>query len=199
MRVEEQMTRKVTTCKTGDSLARAAKLLWDEDCGCLPVVNDRSRVLGMITDRDICMAALITGKSLADLRVRDAMAKDVATMRCAESTQDAELVMRERRVRRLPVVDSQGRLVGLLCCNDLVRWADDPANGAAEPGDAVHLLRTLATVGLSRTRSPDGPLRTAPVADGGERSHAVGYGPLRAFPATLWPGESKNGPAQPSS
>lgn len=187
MRVEEQMTKNVTTCKTGDSLARAAKLLWDHDCGCVPVVGHLGRVLGMITDRDICMAALITGKSLAELRVRDAMARDIATMRASESTHEAEMVMRNRRVRRLPVLDDQNRLIGLLCCNDLVRWVDDGGANGTTAEDAVHLLRTLATVGRSRTMLAE----TTPIPqESGVESTPPGYGSLRALPPTARPAGS---------
>ncbi len=182
MRVDEQMTKNVATCKTGDSLARAAKQLWDCDCGSMPVVDDRRRVLGMITDRDICMAALTTGKSLADLRVRDAMAKDVASMRPSESVREAELVMRARGVRRLPVLDDQNRLIGLLCCNDLVRWVDDGGANGTTVQDAVHLLRTLATVGRPRTATPGSSQPAARELAVHSHPSPPGYGSLRAIP-----------------
>lgn len=150
MRVEERMTKDICCCRTEDSLATAARQLWDRDCGCLPVVDDRGHVLGMITDRDICMAAMTTGKALTELLVAYAMARNVAVTRPSDSLHEAEMIMRARSVRRLPVLDEQNRVIGILSCNDLFRWVDDDrANGAAVH-DAFHLARTLAAVGRSQ-------------------------------------------------
>ena len=152
MRVDERMTKNICCCRSDESLAAAARQLWDNDCGCLPVLDRRGQLRGMITDRDICMAAMTTGKPLAELRVGDAMAKDVACARPSESLQDAELTMRSRAVRRLPVLDEQNHVIGLLTCNDLFRWVDDGGANVGTHHDAVHLVRTLATIG--RTRRP---------------------------------------------
>ncbi len=155
MFVEEQMMKNIRSCRTSDSLATAAKVLWDNDCGCVPVIDDDDRLHGMLTDRDICMAAFTTGKSLAELQVGDVMAKDVASTWPSESLEEAELTMRVHAVRRLPVLDEQNRLVGLLTCNDLIRWVDDGgANGSVRHA-AVHLVHTLATIGRSRQAQPD--------------------------------------------
>jgi CBS domain-containing protein len=77
MRVEQIMTRQVSSCSPDTSLAEAAQLMWDHDCGCLPVCtgNGASRVAGVITDRDICMAALFKAQPLYELRVADAMSR----------------------------------------------------------------------------------------------------------------------------
>lgn len=150
MRVDERMTKNICCCRSDESLAVAAKRLWDSDCGCLPVVDKRGNLHGMITDRDICMAAMTTGKPLAELRIADAMAKDVACVRPTESLHEAELTMRMRAVRRLPVVDDQNRVIGLLTCNDLFRWVDDGGSNSGNSYDAVHLVRTLATIGRGR-------------------------------------------------
>jgi len=78
MRVEDIMSRKVTSCTASDSLERAAKLMWEQDCGCLPVCareDGADCTVGIITDRDICMHALFRGKPLGELRVEQAMTK----------------------------------------------------------------------------------------------------------------------------
>jgi CBS domain-containing protein len=152
VQVHEKMSRNVAHCSAETRLAQAARKLWDGDCGALPVVDGRSHVIGMITDRDICMAAMTTGKPLDALRVADAMAKDVVTARTTDSLHEAELLMRAHAVRRLPVLDDQNRLIGLLSCNDLIRWVDDCSAPASRERDATHLVRTLATIG--RTRRP---------------------------------------------
>lgn len=153
-RIAERMTKNPACCKASDNLAMAANLLWQNDCGCVPVVDENDHVQGMITDRDICMAAFTTGKRLAELLVGEAMARDVASIGVMDSLLEAELTMRTRAVHRLPVVDAQHRLIGMLCCNDLLRWADDGGANGSTTNDAVHLVRTLATIGRSRTAVP---------------------------------------------
>jgi CBS domain-containing protein len=120
MIVSDLMTRGVVTCAPHDSLEHAAQLMWDADCGCLPVV-DAGRVIGMITDRDVCMGAYTQGRLLRDLNVFETMAHEVFACLPDDSLAEAEAIMRLRRVRRLPVVDLTGRLVGLISLNDVAR------------------------------------------------------------------------------
>lgn len=126
MRVKELMTKEVKTCGPDDTLDKAAGLMWNHDCGCLPVCTGDgvNRVVGMITDRDICMSALFQGKPLRELRVSDAMAKQVRICRPDESLVDLERTMREAKIRRIPVVDEQGALTGMITLSDLAREAE---------------------------------------------------------------------------
>jgi CBS domain-containing protein len=119
------MTKDPKWCLAGDTLDRAAKLMWDYDCGCLPVCSgdDGGRVTGMITDRDICMSAFFQGKPLRDIRVSEAMAKNPRVCRPGDSLGEAESIMREARVRRLPVVGDDGGLLGMISMADLAREA----------------------------------------------------------------------------
>lgn len=121
MRVEQLMTKQVRSCGPDDTLRHAAQLMWDNDCGCLPVCTDdgASRVVGIITDRDVCMSALFQGKPLDELRVSSAMAGQVQVCHSSDNLVDAERLMREARIRRLPVVDEQGTLIGMLSLADL--------------------------------------------------------------------------------
>ncbi len=122
MRVEDIMTRRVSSCTGSDSLERAAQLMWEHDCGCLPVCapsDGADRTIGIVTDRDICMHALFSGKPLRELRVEQAMAKQVLTCGPDDTLDHAEKVMRGGRVRRLPVVDPSGTLIGLISLADL--------------------------------------------------------------------------------
>lgn len=125
MRVEQIMTKQVSCCSPDQTLAQAAQLMWDHDCGSLPVCtgNGASRVVGVITDRDICMSALFKGKPLHELRVSDAMSRQLHTCRPEDSLADVEKKMREAQIRRLPVVDEQGALVGMISLADLAREA----------------------------------------------------------------------------
>jgi CBS domain-containing protein len=154
MQVSEQMTATVHTCHHEDSLNLVAQRLWEQDCGSLPVVDGNGRVCGMITDRDVCMAAYTTGQRLSDLTVGDVMATHVASIHPGQTLRDAELVMRGQGARRLPVVDDDNFLQGIITCNDLIRWVDDGGSAGKLHHDAVHLVRTLAMIGKPRRGLP---------------------------------------------
>src|SRR4051812_27450098 len=106
-------TTQVHTCSAEDSLARAAELMWEHDCGVVPVTQD-SRVVGLVTDRDICMATYTQGRPPAEIRVGDVMSKGVHACSPDDSVASALSQMAAKRVRRLPVIDSDGRLIGIL-------------------------------------------------------------------------------------
>ena len=72
-RVREVMTKDVLTCSVSDRLNRAAQLMWESDCGCIPIVEEHGMLVGMLTDRDICMAAYTSGKPLSEISVTSAM------------------------------------------------------------------------------------------------------------------------------
>jgi CBS domain-containing protein len=125
MQVSAIMTRDVASCRETDTLAEAVRLMADRDCGSLPVIAGPAsrRVVGIVTDRDICLTSYRLGKPLTDLCVRDAMTQPVRTCSPEASASEAEYVMRDARVRRLPVVDDQGQLVGIVSLTDLAREA----------------------------------------------------------------------------
>lgn len=126
MRVEELMTRPVQSCRPDDSLEQAAQFMWERDCGSIPVcsTDGQTQVIGMITDRDVCMCAYLQGKTLRELKVSDAIAEQqLRACRASDSVSEAENAMREVRVRRLPVLDAQGALVGMLSLADIAREA----------------------------------------------------------------------------
>ena len=115
MTIEPFMSRRVHHCRPDHTLAYAASRMWDHDCGCLPVCVDDGgpRVIGMLTDRDICMAALFQGRPLGELKVADAMSRDIRVCELDDRPEDVELLMRETKIRRLPVTDGAGGLVGI--------------------------------------------------------------------------------------
>jgi CBS-domain-containing membrane protein len=124
MKVRDLMITDVKSCAPSSSLDAAAQIMWDNDCGCLPVVDGDSRVIAMITDRDICMAAYTQGVALRDSRIASAMSRRVFKCRPENELAAAENTMRLAQVRRLPVVDAQGKLVGIISLNDIAREAD---------------------------------------------------------------------------
>jgi CBS domain-containing protein len=121
MKVEQLMQRTVQTCRVDDTISRAAQLMWENDCGCIPVVDDEGHPIGIITDRDACMAAYTQGRPLSALRVHSAMARAVRTCRPGDMLAEAESIMRAAQVRRLPVVDADEVLIGILSLNDLAQ------------------------------------------------------------------------------
>jgi len=106
--------------------------MWDHDCGCVPVLNEQARVVGMITDRDICMAAFFQGAPISGIKVSTVMSRELFSSFADDDLSVAETIMREKKVRRLPVLNQEGRLVGLVSLSDIARHADDEyARGAA--------------------------------------------------------------------
>ena len=153
MRVKQLMTRDVKVCRAEDTLSRAAQLMWEHDCGCVPVIgtNGDGRLIGIITDRDIAMAAYTQGSPLSAIPVSTAMEREVLACHADDAINRAEALMRERKVRRLPVLDQHERLVGLLSLNDIVLEAQREAgSGPGAEVNAEELTETLAAVCRSR-------------------------------------------------
>jgi CBS domain-containing protein len=142
MKVHQIMTRQVACCGPEDSLHHAAHLMWENDCGAIPVIDHDRRVLGMVTDRDACMAAYTQGLPLEAIRVAPVMSRELVCCRPEHDVADVELRMSERQVRRVPVVDAKGVLVGILSINDLSLHA--------ERNDRKGVLDTLASIGRHR-------------------------------------------------
>jgi CBS domain-containing protein len=148
MRVEKIMSRSVATCAPHDSLEHAASLMWNSDCGCLPVIatNGTGHIVGVITDRDICMAALFQGRSLRDLRVEESMAKKVLTCRASDEIQDAQRQMENEQIRRLPVLGNEGELIGILSMADIALEAARTQYGQHHEIAASDVTSTLARI-----------------------------------------------------
>jgi len=124
MKVSDLMTKEVRACNPNDSLNRAAQLMWENDCGSIPVTDAEMKVVGMLTDRDICMAAYTQGVALIDASVGSAMSRDVCVCNPSDNIASATEQMRERKIRRLPVVDDDQQLIGILSVSDIAREAD---------------------------------------------------------------------------
>ena len=119
MKVREIMTEPPLTCTPGTSLAVAARLMREADYGTLPVVTGRT-VVGIITDRDICLALAGTNRNALNIPVREVMTKEVFSARVDDNVHDALAIMKFARVRRLPVCDEFGCLEGMLSIEDVV-------------------------------------------------------------------------------
>jgi CBS domain-containing protein len=117
--IKDVMTANPTCCKPTDTIDTVAKLMLDHDCGEIPVC-DGARLVGVITDRDITCRVVAAGKTAEAVLVSDAMSKNVATIDPHESLDDALELMEEKLVRRLPVVDDVGAIVGIVSQADLI-------------------------------------------------------------------------------
>lgn len=118
-KVDELMTRDPVTVSANATLNTAAHLMWTFERSCLPVTDDDGLVLGMITDRDVSMCAYTQGRPLADLPVHLAMQKQVICARSGDERDVVEALMEANELTRLPVIDEEGRLVGIVSHVDL--------------------------------------------------------------------------------
>lgn len=148
--VAEIMKVDVEICAPDDNLAAAASRMWDADIGCLPVLSADGRVVGMVTDRDICMAALTRGQSLREVPVSVAMAKEILFCSPEATLVEAEKIMRSGQVRRLPVIDSDGSLAGIVSLNDLARLAGREMGRQNRDLSAQEVAATLAAISAPR-------------------------------------------------
>lgn len=121
MRIEQLMKSPAISCSVDGTAALAAKLMWDHDVGVIPLLGDDQRVVGIITDRDLAMAAYTQGKPFSSMPLRSCMSKSVFSCRPTDSFEVAERLMREKQVHRLPVIDAAGKLCGMVSLNDLAR------------------------------------------------------------------------------
>lgn len=135
MRVEEAMNLPVCTCTPETDLATVTSRMRDNDCGMLPVVDGDGRVVGVITDRDVCLTLGGATKSAARISVGGVMTRKVFSCRKGDPIEKALETIASKQVRRLPVLDDSGRLCGILSMNDVVLRAD--AEGTSVSFDAV--------------------------------------------------------------
>lgn len=144
MKISNLIQRDVATCTVHESLEHAAQQMWDRDLGCLPVIDEQGHVAGMVTDRDICMAAYTQGAPLRAIPVTTAMAKHVFSCTEHDEVEAVERVMREHQIRRMPVIDDQGHPVGIVSLNDIARAA------SAGKVSASDVASTMAAISAPR-------------------------------------------------
>jgi len=146
MKVKEIMTANAKACTLTDSVADAARLMWEADCGIVPVVAEGGRVVGLITDRDICMAAMTKGRNESNIAVEDTISGKVFTCKPEDDIHSALNTMRENKVRRLAVVADDGKLKGMLSMNDVVLKAAELSDKKARElsyGDVVNTYKSI--------------------------------------------------------
>ena len=143
MRIENMMSREVTTCGPRTTLAEAGRLLRSIDSGILPVVLE-GRVVGVLTDRDICIALAEQDRLPSQMTAGEAMSRSVVSCRPEAHVRSALAAMREKRLRRLPVISAEGRLEGILSVNDVILHADaEGESTGVSYSDLAHTLQKI--------------------------------------------------------
>ena len=137
MKISEVMTRNVQTVSPDQPVQEAASFMLSADAGSIPV-TDGDRLIGMITDRDIAVRGIAKGYG-PDTPVRELMTDDLIVVRIDDNVEEAASKMSEAQVRRLPVIDSDERLCGIVSLGDLARESDDECSqqaleGVSQPG-----------------------------------------------------------------
>ena len=149
------MTPNVTTCREDADLGTAARIMWERDCGVVPVVDGDGRVVGVLTDRDICIAAATRSQSPGEIRAGELIAKPLDTCSPDDTVEEILRVMQRSKVRRLPVVDRDGRLAGMVSLGDVAVRAD----GRADPELHDEVFQALRAI--SQPPPSDTPAATA--------------------------------------
>jgi CBS domain-containing protein len=126
--IRDLMTTNPKTVTADATLVEAAKIMRDEDTGVVPIV-DGGNLVGVITDRDIAIRAVVEGKDAQSTKVRDIASKDIVTVDPQQDLEEALRLMAKHQVRRLPVVEEDGTLVGIVAQADVARAGDDARTG----------------------------------------------------------------------
>jgi CBS domain-containing protein len=127
-KIRELMTVRPRTVKAGDSVVEAAKLMRGEDAGIAPIVAG-DRLIGVLTDRDIAIRVVAEGRDPRETRVEDVASEDVVTVDPEQELDEALRLMAQHHVRRLPVVEDDGTLVGIVAQADVARHVDAERTG----------------------------------------------------------------------
>jgi CBS domain-containing protein len=126
--VQELMTSNPCSIDTDKSVAYAAKMMRDEDVGLAPIVED-NRLVGTVTDRDITIRVVAEGKDPESTKVTDIASTKLVTVEPQQDLDEALQLMAKHQVRRLPVVEEGGRLVGVVAQADVAKHGDDARTG----------------------------------------------------------------------
>ena len=155
MKIRALMTKPVRYVGPKSDLAFAGRVMAENDCGALPVVDEMGRVVGILTDRDICLALSAKNRLAAEVPVAEVMSTRVYFCGTDDDVQTALRTMQNKQVRRLPVLNENGKLQGILSMDDIVLRASSA--GAATPpeitsGEALDTLQGIYKSRPSRAR-----------------------------------------------
>jgi len=151
MKVSEVMTKAPAYCSADASLAAAAEIMWKHNCGFLPVVSPQQRVVGVITDRDMCIAMATRNRLPSQVPVQEISSVVIHSCQPDDDIQTAMKTMADKKVRRLPVMDADGKLMGILSLDDIILHADSQVPGSLSPEYILSTLRKLYESQLRQT------------------------------------------------
>jgi CBS domain-containing protein len=142
------MKESPATCSPSDSLRRVAEVLWNADCGMVPIVEGDGRLVGVITDRDICMATYFRDQSPSTIDVGSTMSRTLQTAKPDDSIETVVHLMAEKQMRRVPIVENE-KLVGIVALADIARHVKSLESSSAYRS----LAQTLAAISERRAEA----------------------------------------------
>ena len=146
MKVSDVMTKAPACCNPDTNLGAAAEIMWNRNCGILPIVGSQEKVVGVVTDRDMCIAMATRNRLPGEISVQEVASGITYSCKLDDDVRAALETMGEKKVRRLPVVNATGKLEGILSMDDIVLHADAQARGNVpelSSGDVVNTLKRL--------------------------------------------------------
>ena len=148
MKVVDVMTGTPYQCRPETNLGSATEFMWRGNCGFLPVVGKEGKVVGIITDRDICIALGTRNQPAGDLAVADVMSWKVYSCSPEDDIHVALKAMREGRVRRLPVIAKDGALIGVISMDDVLVRAEPQGPGKVVELSTEDVVKTFQAINL---------------------------------------------------
>jgi len=146
MKVGDIMTTEVASCAQDTNLAAVAASMWQNNCGLLPIVDERKHVSGVITDRDICIALATRNRLASELTAGEVTTGTVHSCRPEEEVQTALATMQAHKVRRVPVVDHEGTLTGIVSIDDIVLAANENRENRNDGLTYSNVVETLKQI-----------------------------------------------------
>ncbi|MGI9285874.1 MAG: CBS domain-containing protein [Pseudomonadales bacterium] len=145
LQVNELMSRDVSACTPDSALDEVAQMMWEKDCGAIPVVDNDNKPVGVITDRDIAMGSVLQHEASWNIKAQDiSKDKEVYSCRDEDDVHDALQLMQDKQIRRLPVVDNDGHLTGMLSLNDVIIRATKTKKSNLSYEDAITTLKSVS-------------------------------------------------------
>jgi len=154
MRARDIMTREPECCRPDQTARDAARVMRDRDCGCVPIVDDGGSVIGIVTDRDLAVRGIAMGKE-STTKLNDLMTPAASCCGPDDDLRDVEQRMAELQIRRIPIVDTSGRCLGIISQADIAR---------ASATDSTVTEQEIALV-VEKISQPPGRGRTRPSAE----------------------------------
>jgi CBS domain-containing protein len=152
MTIRDIMTKDARACRPDTNLAEASALMWEGNCGALPVLSASGQVTGILTDRDICIALGTRNARATEIAAAEVARRDALVCRPEDDIQTALQIMRAARIRRLPVVSDGGGLAGIVSIDDIVLHADGKAGTPVSYADVARTLQAICN--RSRDEQP---------------------------------------------